>query len=215
MEFLRLRWCAPIMALGGASIDGYAQALPIPSDTMIAGMLGAALGIRRGSPRLADLADALTYGVVVHRTGSSIVDYQTADLEAIGTKAVAVDQTGAIRTVEREGSAIRETAISHRPLLCDADMTVVAAVAGEDAWTLLDSLNAPVFSLYLGRASCPPGRRVGEGVLDASSLDDALTMVSAEIPGIVYRPARRMTDGLVVQVSGRDRAPRLFELVAA
>jgi CRISPR system Cascade subunit CasD len=80
MAALVMRWRGPLMSLAGARIDGYAQQMPIPSLTMVAGLLGAALGYRRGDERLPILADSLRYGVVVHRPGTPLVDFQTADL---------------------------------------------------------------------------------------------------------------------------------------
>ena len=177
-------------------------------------MLGAALGVKRGDPRLAELADATAYGVVVHSRGTVVVDYQTADLDRIGRKAATVDERAAIRIVKREGSVVSGTAEQRRPLLCDADMTVLATVDGEDAGALMDAVGAPVFPLYLGRMSCPPGRRIGEGVMTALSLDTALDAVKAEFDGVLYRPVAGLVDGLIVSVPGRNRAPVLFSVIA-
>lgn len=211
-RWLRIRWKGPLMSLGGARIDGFAQQMPIPSASVVAGMLGAALGYRRGDRGLTELADALRYGVVVHRPGTPLVDYQTADLDAIGREAVAVDGYGRLHLFRREGSVVDERAQQWRPLLADADMTVVGAVAGMDAETLLNALRDPVFPLYLGRVSCPPSRPVGEGTVEADTLDLALDAVQAEVGGVSYRPVDKLVDGLVVSVPSRGRAASLFSV---
>jgi CRISPR system Cascade subunit CasD len=211
MDALVLRWRGPLMSLAGASIDAFAQQMPIPSLTMIAGMFGAALGYRRGDGRLGALADVIRYGVVVHQAGTPLVDYQTADLEAIGVRTVAVDEHGAIWAFEREGSVVKERAQQWRPLLADADMSVIVEVEGEwEAHRLLTALRDPVFPLCLGRQSCPPAGQVGERVIAAASLDAALGIVQAERGGTVYRPVSGLVDGLVVSVPSRGRGATLF-----
>ncbi len=213
-SFLHLRWRGPLMSLAGARIDGFAQSIPIPSLTTIAGMLGAALGYRRGDARLNALADVLHYGVVVHNPGAPLMDYQTADLDAIGLRAVAVDAWGAIRLYEREGSVVKERAQQWRPLLADADMTVVLEAPGWDPALLLAALRAPVFPLCLGRVSCPPSGQVGEKVIESETLDAALDALRQDRGGMVYRPLTglidALVDGLVVSIPSRGRAPSLF-----
>jgi CRISPR system Cascade subunit CasD len=215
MEALVMRWRGPLMSLGRARIDGYAQQMPIPSLTMVAGMLAAALGYRRGDERLGALADALRYGVVVHQSGTPLVDFQTADLAAIGMWCAMVDRHGALQVIEREGSGpAKERQMQYRPLLADADMSVVAAVAAP--WTapqLLAALRAPAFPLCLGRQSCPPSGQVGERVIETAALADALDAVRAERGGTVYRPVTGLVDGLVVSVPSRGRSATLFAVM--
>ena len=212
MDTLVMRWRGPLMSLAGARIDGYAQQMPIPSLTMVAGMLGAALGYGRGDARLGALADALRYGVVVHKAGTPLVDFQTADLAMIGMRRAVVDQHGAIHLAEREGGGpAKDRQMQYRPLLADADMSVVATV--DAPWTarqLLDALRAPVFPLCLGRQSCPPSGQVGERVLQVTSLDAAVEAVHAERGGTVYRRVMGLVDGLVVSVPSRGRGAMLF-----
>ena len=212
MHALVMRWRGPLMSLAGARIDGYAQQMAIPSLTMVAGMLAAALGYRRGDPRIEALADALHFGVVVHKPGTPLVDFQTADLAIIGMQRAVVDRHGTVRIVKREGSgAAKDRQMQYRPLLADGDMSVVASVAAP--WTapqLLQALRTPVFPLCLGRQSCPAGGQVGEHVIEASSLEAALDAVRSERGGTVYRPVAGLVDGLVVSVPSRGRGATLF-----
>src|SRR5260370_26492002 len=81
MFFLTIRLSAPLMALQGPRIDGEPQSLPIPTRSLLTGMFGSALGFGRGDhERLQALQDNMHVGVVVHRNGVEINDYQIADL---------------------------------------------------------------------------------------------------------------------------------------
>jgi CRISPR system Cascade subunit CasD len=140
------------------------------------------------------------------------VDFQTADLAMIGMRRAVVDQHGAIHLAEREGGGpAKDRQMQYRPLLADADMSVVATV--DAPWTaqqLLDALRAPVFPLCLGRQSCPPSGQVGERVLPVASLDAAVEAVHTERGGTVYQHATGLVDGLVVSVPSRGRGAMLF-----
>ena len=81
MSFLNVRLTAPLMALQGPRIDGEPQSLPIPTRSLLTGLFGAALGYGRGDHlKLQALQDGMRVGVVVHRSGVEISDYQIADL---------------------------------------------------------------------------------------------------------------------------------------
>ena len=104
MDFLVLRLRGPLMSLAGPRIDGHPASLPIPAASMIAGLLGAALGSQRNDVRLAELTEGVRYGAVLHQRGIPGLDFQTADLQAIGDKTAVVDEQGQIRIIAREGS---------------------------------------------------------------------------------------------------------------
>ena len=171
MAALVMRWRGPLMSLAGARIDGYAQQMPIPSLTMVAELLSAALEYRRGDERLPILADSLRYGVVVHRPGTPLVDFQTADLATIGMERAVVDPQGQLHLFRRAGSgAAKDRQMQYRPLLADADMSVVAEVAAPwSAQQLLEALHDPVFPLCLGRQSCPASGQIGEQVIETAA----------------------------------------------
>jgi CRISPR-associated protein Cas5/CasD subtype I-E len=123
-----LRWKAPLMALGGPSIDRYTQVLPIPARAMVTGMLGAALGLRRAeAERLQLLQDTLRHAVVVQRAGTPLEDYQTADLSQAHLRGPMWwrDARGRVGVIERQGGDTEGIRPLHRPYLADADMTVL------------------------------------------------------------------------------------------
>src|SRR5215470_12676747 len=81
MIFPTIRLAAPLMALQGPRIDGEPQSLPIPTRSLLTGLIGSALGYRRRDhAKLQALQDSMRVGVVVHRAGVEIIDYQIADL---------------------------------------------------------------------------------------------------------------------------------------
>ena len=76
-----MRLAAPIASLSGARIDTGGDSLPVPTRSMIAGIIGAALGIRYDRPQvLQQLQDTMRLVIVVHREGIVIRDYQTVRL---------------------------------------------------------------------------------------------------------------------------------------
>lgn len=215
MELLVMRLRGPLLSLAGPRIDGHPASLPIPAVSMVAGLLGAALGYRRQDVRLVELTKGLRYGVIVHQPGVPGLDFQTADLAAIGDETAMVDEQGRIRLLAREGSAAAKgTQIQKRPFLADADMTLVAELP--DPWTACEALNAlrkPVFSLYLGRMGYLPSTEIGEGVINHDGLETAMDAIVAVRPGTCYRPVTGLTDGLVVSIPARGQGMRLFAVM--
>lgn len=212
MELLVMRLRGPLLSLAGPRIDGHPASLPIPAVSMVAGLLGAALGYRRQDRRLAQLAEGLRYGVIVHQPGVPGLDFQTADLAAIGNETAVVDEQGRIRLLAREGSAAAKgTQIQKRPFLGDADMTMVVELPAP--WSACDAFNAlraPVFPLYLGRMGYLPSSEIGEGVINHDGLEAAMDAIAAERPGTRYRPIQDFSDGLVVSIPARGQDMRLF-----
>jgi CRISPR system Cascade subunit CasD len=208
MSLFTLRWAGPAMSLGGARIDGHPAAQPIPAPSAVAGLLGAALGLRRGDARLAALRGGLRYAVVVHREGVESIDYQTADLTAAGMRGPMWwrDGSGRVGVMQRQGGG-SETAEQWRALRHDADMTLAVELLDGAPFTapaLLAALDEPVFPLYLGRAPCLPGCRVAGALLAAA---DLLAAVEALPPGTRYLPAALVQPALgdlIAEVRSRD-----------
>jgi CRISPR system Cascade subunit CasD len=205
MKLLILRLCGPLMSLAGPSVDAFPMSLPIPSASMLAGLLGAALGYRRGDPRLQELAKGLDYAVVVHRPGVPIIDFQTANLDNIGDRIVSTDIEGFLVEVARSTTSSR--AMARRPFLSDADMRVVVRLPeGWEADAVLAALRDPVFPLFLGRTHCMPSEDIGEAVVEAESIESAL----AALPeGTRYLPVAGF-DPLSVEVPPRGAPLRRF-----
>ena len=120
-----------------------------PSKSGIVGMLGCAMGLERGNPRLAMLSDAITLYVRADRPGSFVTDFQTVTGDPL-------------RNAEGKPKTTGNTIISRRTYLQDACFTVVLEV--EDGWydSIVEGLRDPKWSVYLGRKACVPSRPVLE-----------------------------------------------------
>jgi CRISPR system Cascade subunit CasD len=208
MSIISIRWAGPVMSIAGPRIDAYASSQPIPSPSMVAGLIGAALGIRRGDDTLLAIRRGVRYAVVVHRDGVESIDYQTADLTTphmIGPMWWR-DGTGRVGTMDRLGGG-SETAEQWRPLRHDADMTLVVEILAGSPYTaqqILEALDAPVFPLYLGRSHCTPGCRMAGRVLEAEDLVAASEQVGE---GRVYLPSEAtdpLLGDLIAEVVSRD-----------
>ena len=148
MSTLLLRLAAPIQAWGIDNKFERRGTMREPTKSGVIGLLAAALG-RQRDENIDDLA-CLRFGVRADQPGQLLHDYHIA------------------RNDERH-----LVYVTHRYYLADA--VFLAGVEGDDVFirTLNAALHTPVFSLYLGRRSCPPTGRVSLGIRDYS-LEEAL-----------------------------------------
>jgi CRISPR system Cascade subunit CasD len=116
-----------------------------PTKSGIMGLLCAALGVSRADARqqLAQL-NGLQMGVRIDRPGVRWWDYHT------------VGAGMQMRIAEGKGKTKSGAMLTRREYLCDASFLV--ALRGDDGLIerLREALLHPVWSLYLGRKSCPP-----------------------------------------------------------
>jgi CRISPR system Cascade subunit CasD len=191
MVFLTIRLKAPLMALQGPRIDGEPQSLPIPTRSLLTGLIGSALGYTRGDhAKLQALQDNMRLGVVVHSSGIEINDYQIADLGKPYMRGPMWSSGTSI--AKREGSAIEGLRPQQRPYRADADMTAVVELgAGSpvNAEQLVAALDQPARPLFIGRSSCPPASKLSGRVFDAPSLEAAVLEVARNHGGEIYLPA--------------------------
>jgi CRISPR system Cascade subunit CasD len=137
---------------------------PEPTKSGVVGLLGCALGWA-DDQRLLGLSQAIQLGVRCDQPGSRLVDYHTV--------------VGGVMAAERRikinaNTKEPETVVSERAYLCDASF--LAAVRSDAGWIerLAEAVKTPVWPVYLGRKSCPPGLPLFEGVGEYASLREAL-----------------------------------------
>ena len=152
MATLLLRLAAPLQSWGADSKFETRKTNREPTKSGVVGILAAALGIGREEPeRLAPL-NRLRFGVRVDQEGELLVDYHIARKEE--------------RT---RGNETKVTSYeTRRHYLADAIFLV--GLESEDAAFLRgleEALRRPVFSLYLGRRSCPPTLPLCLGIREA------------------------------------------------
>jgi CRISPR system Cascade subunit CasD len=192
MVFLTIRLTAPLMALQGPRIDGEPQSLPIPTRSLLTGLIGSALGYTRGDhAKLQALQDNMRVGVVVHRNGVEISDYQIADLGKPYMRGPMWSSGTSV--ADREGSQITGLRPQHRPYRADADMTAIVELdAGSpvNSEQIIAALDQPAHPLFIGRSSCPPASKLADRIFDAVSLEAAVLEVARDHPGDIYLPAQ-------------------------
>jgi len=183
------------MALQGPRIDGEPQPVPIPTRSLLTGLIGSALGYRRSDhAKLQALQDSMRVGVIVHRAGVEISDYQIADLGKpflLGPM-----WSSGTSVARRKGSEAGGLRPQQRPYRADADMTAVVELGADSPVNvdqIISALDYPAHPLFLGRSSCPPATRLAGGALDAASLEAAVLEVARNYGGEMFLPVTAVT----------------------
>jgi CRISPR system Cascade subunit CasD len=160
--FLRLE--SPLQAWGERARWSVRDTAPEPTKSGVVGLLGCALGWSTDED-LRRLSAAVRLGVRCDRPGVVLVDYHTV----IGGVTSA---EGRIKI--NANTKEPETVVSLRAYLCDASF--LAAVQSTPEWItqLAKAVQAPVWTLYLGRKSCPPAMPVYAGEGEFPDLEAAL-----------------------------------------
>ena len=187
---LLLRLEAPLMSFGGVAIDNLGVSEAWPSASMIAGLLGNALGLRRTDENaLQALQNRLVFACRADREGERLTDFQTADLNHgdVGwtTQGSPEGRTGGAGTYQ--GKHIR-----HRDYWADRIVLVALRLEPEDLKPGLDdmerALGGPARPLFIGRKPCLPAVPVFAGWSDGESALAALSRVPVREAGEPGRP---------------------------
>ena len=212
-----MRLAAPIASLSGPRIDTVGDSLPVPTRSMITGIIGAALGVSYDEPQvLQNLQDTMRLAVVVHRAGTVIRDYQTVRMALPHMRGPMWWNDGKrLGVMERAGGEPDRTITGERPLTCDYDATVVVELlqgAPFDADQILNALRNPVFPLCIGQRSCIPSLPIAGDALTATELASGISMVGN---GTVYLPAECAQSGefgdlFVTIPAGREWVSRQY-----
>lgn len=185
--YLLLRLEAPLMAFGGPMVDQIGPTLDFPGPSLLAGLLGNALGLcHADAGALEALQARLRPAALLVRPGRHLCDYQTVALgqpHLVGT-----GWTTRGRPESRNGASSEDTHIRYRWYLADALVAVALALEPADVPpTLADlaaALDHPARPLFLGRKSCLPVAplRLGE-IVSASGPLEALRLALQRLPG--------------------------------
>lgn len=141
MKTLTIKLKAPMMSFGNESKWLYRTTYLMPSKSMVIGLIGAALGYRRGDQRINDL-NQLNFAVRADQPGDLMTDYQIVQYRDFLA-------SGKLK------NKLEPPKQSYRDYLQNA--LFMAAVSGNDGFIdqIDHALHHPKFSLYLGRRSCP------------------------------------------------------------
>jgi CRISPR system Cascade subunit CasD len=199
MAFFTMRLAAPIASLAAPRIDTTGGTLPVPSLSMLTGIIGAALGLRPSDrATLQQLQDTMRVAFVVDRPGTIVRDYQIVRMGHPHMKGPMWWHDGRrLGTMARAGGEPERTVPTERPLTCDFAATAIVELldgAPFDSATILKALREPVFPVGLGQQCClfsePVAGRIVKGV---ESLEQAVATVT---PGTIYLPADVSTGNL-------------------
>ncbi len=159
MATLLLRLSAPIQAWGDESKYDIRGTRNEPTKSGIIGMLAAAMGYRRDSGQIKEMASKLRLGIRVDQPGMVICDFHTARAPKYGK--------GYTLSYHDNGTPVMEKNpyVTERYYLCDACFLVgVECDDSEYLGTIEKALKTPKFPLFLGRRSCPPSMPLVLGV---------------------------------------------------
>jgi CRISPR system Cascade subunit CasD len=181
-SYLRLLLEGPLLAFGGEMVDARGVIADFPAASMLTGLLGNALGLRRTDrAALARLQARLHYAARIDREGTRLTDFQTAQL---GKDDRGWTTRGAPEG--RDGGAATYNSPHIRQRDHDADKRVVVALRldpAEEAPSLAmlaASLDEPARPLFLGRKPCLPSARICAGIVEADGLLEALATLPPE-----------------------------------
>jgi len=169
---------------GDIAVGEYRPTYDRPSKSAIVGVIGAALGIRREEEeRLRELAVGYRMALRVDTPGTLLRDYHTSQVPPSGKGRKRVEFGS--RKAELFGSRDNlNTVLSSRDYRCDAHYTVCL---WSDSFSppyplsaIRDGLEKPVFTLYLGRKSCPPALPLQPRVVQADTISAAFSSVPFE-----------------------------------
>jgi CRISPR system Cascade subunit CasD len=180
---LLLRFEGPLQSWGGRSRWDVRDTQAEPTKSGVIGLLGCAFGFERGDTRLEELDQALRFGVRVEHPGHELEDYQTITEylpTAEGSYKHSGTKTGSSLAKIREGGFEPSTIISPRSYLEDAAFLVALEARNLEHQSWLEeaaqAIQAPRWTLFLGRKTCVPTRPIFEQLSDQyNNLEDALT----------------------------------------
>ena len=177
MEFLVFQLLAPLSSWGEPAVGEFRGSAEHPSQSALIGLLAAALGIdRQDEAAHATLRDGYGYAVAVLSGGSLLRDYHTVQVPPTAKL------KGRPHNTRRDELAIRKndltTILSTRDYRQNAASLVALQVRqgvqpAHSLSHLCAALREPVFTLYLGRKSCPPGAPLWPHVLTAPNVLEA------------------------------------------
>ncbi|MBK8265655.1 MAG: type I-E CRISPR-associated protein Cas5/CasD [Nannocystis sp.] len=166
LDLLLLRFDAPMMSFGTVTVDAIGHTAAFPGRSLLAGLLGNALGWdHRDADALTRLQARILHAVRRDRGGEIRTDYQTVDLgQPFLLDEVAWTTWGRLDT--RGGSSENKvgTHIRHRDYLVDSAFTIALTLDPADEVPDLSALEAalqrPARPLFIGRKNCLPAERI-------------------------------------------------------
>lgn len=168
-EHLVFTLAATLGAMGELAGHERRGTLVWPGRSALLGLVGAAMGIRRDADFSA--LDALSLGVAVFDDGAPLRDYHTVQTVPSAAARRPNSRPEALRAAGQRAN----TTITLRDYR--AGVLYGVALWGGDLAPVAAALNAPHFTLYLGRKSCPLSAPPGARIVTADTPEAAMSAV--------------------------------------
>lgn len=174
-KLLLFQLVAPIGAFGTVAVGERRETASRPAHSALAGLIAAARGMERADSRQAAFAAGLAFATRRDWLGPLLADYHTAQ-----TPPARKGKVWATRREELAGET--NTILSRRDYRTDCAFTIAChAEAGPFTLEEMESaLRRPVFTLYLGRKSCPLGLPPDPRIVAARTLIEAFAAYDRE-----------------------------------
>ncbi|MBV7315801.1 type I-E CRISPR-associated protein Cas5/CasD [Shewanella sp. NIFS-20-20] len=173
-EYLVFRLYGPLASWGQAAVGGDRPTGLQPTRSAILGLLGAALGIQRDQREQLEALQQSVFTAVKQTVPSSLLrDYHTAQVPSASNKVVFRTRKSELR----EPNSKLNTILSSRDYRCDGVWIVAISLSKDAKYTLAilqQALLKPVYSLSLGRKSCPPALPLKPTLVQTAALKQAL-----------------------------------------
>lgn len=189
MDILALRLDAPLMSFGGVMVDNNGPTDRFPGPSLLAGLLGNALGYAHGdSHALESLQARIELAARWDVTPQLLIDYHTVDLDEPKMREPGWTTRG--KPEHRGGgkAAALGTHERYRHYLANGVMTLAVSLAeseGPDVHDVAHALREPARPLFVGRKTCLPAAPICLGIVDAPDVLAALRSL---------QPARRLDE---------------------
>ncbi len=155
-----LRLEGALQSWGEHSRFDYRDCASMPTKSGIVGMIGCAMGLRRGSEQLMVLSEKIRLAVRCDRPGRQNIDYHT----------VTADNS----ILNAQGKARCKTIVTYRTYIQDAFFLAAIETDWELAQKIDQAFHEPCWPVYLGRKSCVPSKPV------YNSLEDVMNRYPVE-----------------------------------
>ncbi len=185
MEFLAFRLFGPMASWGDTTLTRRRPTLHAPTKSAIAGLLGAAFGLRRSEPEGFWSEFVASFGMAVkvdHSADQPLGDYHTVFTFKQNEESLCAsrhEEVSLIRQALKERSDAWKNSLilTSRYYLLDFLATVVIWRKNESFptfQTVEENLTCPRFPLYLGRKSCPVGLPLEPQTVLCNTLSEAV-----------------------------------------
>lgn len=205
MDYLVFQLQGALASWGEAAVGEYRGSHEHPTASAMAGLLAAALGLRRDQEAdLHALNAGYLFGIGVRQPGALLRDYQTAQVPG---RASMKGRRHVTRKDELSmARADLNTILSTRDYRQGVDLLIAVQARPDSPHSLGELKNAieqPAFVLYLGRKSCPPSAPMAPRLVQADTLLDAFRAYRVDHEDATALPVTKLAwpEGMVSGVT--------------